>query len=141
MTYANARRVFDSFAPPALEAATTLADPQERVARVAAEMSRAHEETHDLVWHNYVHARQSPAIAGTLEALAGLVAAAADVVVDGPGLELEDAALTDARARVRALLDTLTYRAFRVQAGFDVEATRRELTTLIGSAVGLPPPQ
>ena len=130
-----------SFEPPDLEAAATLSSPSERVARVTAEMCRAHEETHDLVWHNYVHVRTSPAVAGALDALAGLVAAGAEAVVDGPGLELGKQDRDAMRARVRALLDTLTYRAFRVQSGFDAEATRRELTALVASAVGVPKPQ
>jgi len=132
---------FASFEAPELEAAATLSDPGERIARVSAELCRAHEETHDLIWHSYVGAQQSPALAGAIEALTGLVAGAADVVVDGPGLALDGDARNEARARVRALLDTLTYRAFRVHAGFDAEATRREMTTLVGSAVGVRPPE
>jgi AcrR family transcriptional regulator len=131
---------FESFEAPQLEVAATLADPGERLARVIAEMCRAHEETHELVWHGYVHVRVSPAIAAALKALAGLVSAAADAVVDGPGLDFGAKARHVVRARVRGLFDTLTYRAFQVHAGFDVEATRRELTALVGSAVGIPLP-
>jgi len=132
---------FSSFVPPALDEAAQLEDPGARVVRVAGEMCRAHEKTHDLVWHSYVPAQKSPVLANALETLAGLVDRATDVVVDGPGLGLDEEGRAAARMRVRALLDTLTYRAFRVHAGFDADATRRELTALVTSAVGVPLPQ
>ena len=127
---------FESFEPPALEAAAALSDPRERVARVASEMCRAHEETHDLIWHAYAHAGASAALAGAIEGLADVVRAAAAVVVDG--LDSSDVEREATRLRVRALLDTLTYRAFRVHAGLDVEATRHELTALLRSAACTP---
>jgi len=128
---------FATFHPPDLEAAAALSDPRARLALVAREMCRVHEETHDLIWAGYAHAAESPALTGAIEALVGLVHAAADVAVDA--LALDDVARQATCLRLRALLDTLTYRAFRVHAGLDVEATQHELTTLLGSAAGVPP--
>ena len=130
----------ESFDPPRLEAAGKVADPGQRVAFVAAEICRAHEETHGLLWHSFALADESPTLDATLKQFARLVQAAADVVVDNPRLETGADGREAMRLRVRALLDPLTYRAFRVHAGLDQEATRRELTALLTAAVGVNPP-
>ena len=88
-----------------------ITDSPERVAFITAEMCEAHEATHDLIWLGLTRSNESPALAPAVQTFADLVQAAADALIDG--------------AQVRALLDTLTYRAFRVHAGLDVEATRR----------------
>lgn len=126
---------FSTFTLPDLERAARSTDPRERSARVTEEMCRAHEATHDLMWHAYPEAARSAALAAALEGFVELIEAAVDVILNGVG---EDVAAR-ARPRLRALLDTLTYRAFRVHAGLDAQAVQRELTTLIASAIGTPP--
>ncbi len=128
---------FSTFEPPALEEASRSKQPRRRIARVVEEMCRAHEATHDLLWHAHPLADTSPALAAALESYAELVNTAVGTILDGAGVD-RHVAIT-ARPRMKALLDTLTYRAFRVHAGLDAEATRTELTALVGAALRLLP--
>jgi AcrR family transcriptional regulator len=125
-----------SFTPPDFVAAAADAAPSARVARVVELLAGVHEASHHLIWHAYPAAAESPALAAALAGQAGLVEQAVDALA-APG-DCRNAAASRRRARLRGLLDTLTYRALRVHAGLDARATREELTALVRAALAPP---
>jgi AcrR family transcriptional regulator len=126
---------FETFTPPALEDLARIADAGERTQGVASEMCRVHEETHDLLWYSHAEAKSSATLAAVLADFDAIVKSAADTIVDGTGLKLDRKEREAARARLSSLLHPLTYRAFRVHTGLDVETTASEITALVAAAI------
>lgn len=111
------------FEMPSLEQAAAVAHPDRRLRALMAAACVALEQAHDLLFHGAPHAAESPALRAAAATFSEVLDHAAGLLADGRGGAL--------RVRVRALLDPLTYRAFRVEAGLSASATRRELTALM----------
>ncbi|MHC5020107.1 MAG: TetR/AcrR family transcriptional regulator [Planctomycetota bacterium] len=130
---------FAALEAPRLDDAAALRDPAARLALVVAEMCRVHEASHDLAFLAAAESANSPTLAGALKHFGRVVEAAAGAILDGPGLTKR--VRTAGRPRLRALLDSFTYRSFRVSTGLDAAAVQRELTLLIALAIGVTPPR
>ena len=118
---------FEGFEMPSLEHAAAIEDPQKRLRALVSAACVALEQAHPLLWHSAPLRDESPALRAASDAFSELL--------DGAAAALAEGRSAARRTRVRALLDPLTYRAFRVEAGLTASATRRELTALLRCAL------
>ncbi|MFO1054618.1 MAG: TetR family transcriptional regulator [Planctomycetota bacterium] len=122
---------------PDFAAVARVRDAGQRLIRVVELVCALLDAAHDLVWHSAPFTDSSTALSTAAAQLSTLLDEATAALVDGPGLGLRASSRAAVRKRVRALLDPLTYRAFRTVAGFERVDIERELGVLLRCAVGL----
>jgi AcrR family transcriptional regulator len=118
------RTFAESLTLPDLVTLGRIEDPDRRMEECVSEVCRIHEAMFGYAWLCVRQREDSPTLDSELRAYEGLADATAQLL-----------APDDVRGVVRALLDFLTYRAFRLSGDRSPQSTRDELVALVRAAI------